>query len=310
MAGRPPLDDGALGGPAYTLSVEGTALLFTLGARVRGGAGNRLAPVDVVLQTDGIRRRSTPSSRCTSATVSSFLTRRLWLSTEAGSICSRSTSGATAGCSSRTFSHREIYPAEMGCGDPLDATVGTPLGGSTLLHMCVDYDELEIARWLLDQGMDVNVKAGVGRDGFGGHTALFNTVVSQPNFWMNYRRRGPFVAPFTDLLLERGAGPHVRASIWKRLHPGHGDPTRTPSGWLNVCWPKPMIELFSGPNAWVPRNPPIGPRRCGKPEARCLFMALSGFIDHMLRGSGAYSWHAFSGKYRKESSHASSEDEG
>lgn len=27
-------------------------------------------------------------------------------------------------------------------GDPLDATVGTPLGGSTLLHMGVDYDEL------------------------------------------------------------------------------------------------------------------------------------------------------------------------
>jgi hypothetical protein len=28
------------------------------------------------------------------------------------------------------------------------------------------------------------------------------------------------------LLLERGGAPNVRASIWKRLHPGHGDPTR------------------------------------------------------------------------------------
>jgi hypothetical protein len=27
----------------------------------------------------------------------------------------------------RTFSHREIYPAEMGCGDPIDAVTGTPL---------------------------------------------------------------------------------------------------------------------------------------------------------------------------------------
>jgi hypothetical protein len=126
----------------------------------------------------------------------------------------------------RTFSHREIYPAEMGCGYAIDATVGTPLGGTTLLHMCVDYDELEIARWLLDQGMDVNARAAVGATGFGGYTALFNTVVSQPNFWMNYGKRGPYVAPFTELLLERGADPNVRASLWKQLHPGHGDTTR------------------------------------------------------------------------------------
>ena len=43
---------------------------------------------------------------------------------------------------------------------------------------------------------------------------------------MNYRKRGPFTAPFTELLLSRGADPNVRASIWKRLHPGHGDSTR------------------------------------------------------------------------------------
>src|SRR5262245_62981117 len=52
------------------------------------------------------------------------------------------------------------------------------------------------------------------------YTTLFRSV-SQPNFWMNYNRRGPFEAPFTELLLERGADPNVRASIWKRLHPGH-----------------------------------------------------------------------------------------
>jgi ankyrin repeat protein len=127
---------------------------------------------------------------------------------------------------SRTFSHREIYPAELGCGDPLDATVGTPLGGTTLLHMCVEFDELEIARWLLDQGMDVNARAAVGPSGFGGYTALFCTVVSQPNFWMNYQKRGPYVAPFTELLLERGADSNLRASLWKQLHPGHGDTTR------------------------------------------------------------------------------------
>ena len=66
---------------------------------------------------------------------------------------------------------------------------------------------------------------------------MFNTVVSQPNFWMNYHNRGPYVAPLTELLLERGADPNVRASIWKQLHPGHGDTTRheyrdvTPLSW-------------------------------------------------------------------------------
>ena len=114
----------------------------------------------------------------------------------------------------------------MGCGDPIDATTGTPLGGTTLLHMCVEYDEIEIAQWLLDRGADPNAKAAIGKSGFGGYTPLFNTVVSQPNFWMNYRKRGPLVAPFTRLLLDRGADPNVRASIWKRLHPGHGDTTR------------------------------------------------------------------------------------
>jgi len=106
----------------------------------------------------------------------------------------------------------------------VQATHGTPLKGATLLHMCVDYDELEIARWLLDRGMDVNARAAVDEDGFGGHTALFATVVSQPNFWMNYKNRSK-VAPFTELLLKCGADPNVRASLRKQLHPGYDEHT-------------------------------------------------------------------------------------
>jgi hypothetical protein len=130
------------------------------------------------------------------------------------------------GMLNRTWSHRDIYPEELLCGPPGNATVGTPLGGTTLLHMCVEYDEMEIARWLIAKGADVNARSRVGTSGFGGYTPLFNTVVSQPNFWMNYEKRGPFVAPFTELLLEHGADPNVRASVWKSLHEGHGDPTR------------------------------------------------------------------------------------
>ena len=238
MAGRPPVPHDALAGPAYTLNAEGTALVLSLGAPASDAAGNRLAPVDVVLETDarhpaakhailemyaqhGVRLPDTPAMALHRGRLD-LLEQHLDRDPE---------------LLTRTFSHREIYPAEMGCRDPLDATVGTPLAGTTLLHMCVEFGELEIARWLLDRGADVNARAAVGRSGFGGYTPLFNTVVSQPNFWMNYRRRGPFVAPFTELLLAHGADPNVRASIWKRLHPGHGDTARhdyrdvTPLSW-------------------------------------------------------------------------------
>jgi hypothetical protein len=60
----------------------------------------------------------------------------------------------------------------LGChNDPL-ATLGTPLGGTTLLHMCIDYDEMEIAQWLIARGIEVDIKAAIDVDGFGGHTAL------------------------------------------------------------------------------------------------------------------------------------------
>ena len=68
--------------------------------------------------------------------------------------------------------------------------------------------------------MDVNARAAIDNDGFGGHTALFCTVVSQPNFWMNYGRREQ-VAPFTELLLKHGADPNARGSIRKKLHEGY-----------------------------------------------------------------------------------------
>ena len=227
MLGRPTPPDGALGGPAYTLSVEGTSLLFSLGARAVDDAGKRTAPVDVVIETDG----RNPSAK--HAILEMYAAHGVKFPDTPPMALHRGRIDLLEehlrrdpAMLNRTFSHREIYPAEMGCGAEIDATVGTPLGGTTLLHMCVDYDEFEIARWLLDKGADVNARSVVAPSGFGGYTALFCTVVSQPNFWMNYRKRGPFVAPFTELLLERGADPNVRASIWKQLHPGHGDTTR------------------------------------------------------------------------------------
>jgi hypothetical protein len=239
MLGKPLPPDGALGGAAYTLNVEGTAVVFEFGyTRMYGDNGELLAPVETVLQTDsrkpeakhrilemyverGVRLPDTPPFALHRGRID-LLEEHL---------------RRDPGMLKRTWSHRDIYPEELQCGPPGNATVGTPLGGTTLLHMCVDYDELEIAKWLISRGADVNATSAIGNSGFGGYTPLFNTVVSQPNFWMNYNNRGPFVAPFTELLLEHGADPNVRASIYKSLHEGHGDPTRhdyrdvTPLSW-------------------------------------------------------------------------------
>jgi hypothetical protein len=239
MLGKPVPPKDALGGPAYTLSVEGTAVLFEFGdVRMYDDDGSLLAPVETVVQTDarnpeakhailemyvkhGLRLPDTPP----------------WALHRGRLDLLEEHLSRDPGMLNRTWSHRDIYPEELLCGPPGNATVGTPLGGTTLLHMCIEYDETEIAQWLIAKGADVNAPAAVGRSGFGGYTPLFNTVVSQPNFWMNFGRKGPFVAPFTELLLEHGADPNVRASIWKSLHEGHGDPTRhdyrdvTPLSW-------------------------------------------------------------------------------
>jgi hypothetical protein len=224
LMGRPPIPDDALGGPAYTLSDQGTALLLALGARVKDDDGRRLAPVDVVLETDSRK----PASK--HAILELYVAHGIELPDTAPMAVHRGRIDLLErhlerdpSLLRRQFSHEEIYPPELRCHDEVLATHGTPLAGATLLHMCMDYGELEIARWLLDRGMDVDAPAAVDGDGFGGHTALFATVVSQMNFWMNYGAGGPKEAPFTRLLLDHGADPNVRASLRKQLHPGYGE---------------------------------------------------------------------------------------
>jgi hypothetical protein len=225
LLGDHPLPRDVLGNPAYTLSESGTALMLELGAPVVDSQGNRIAPVDVVLETD---------SRIPIAKH-----RILELYVEHGLVLPDTPTMALhrgridlleahlrrdPHLLRRAFTHEEIYPPSLGCHDEILATHGTPLAGATLLHMCVDYDELEIARWLLARGMDADARAAVDADGFGGHTALFATVVSQPAFWMHHHATAP-VAPFTELLLDHGANPNARASLRKQLHPGYGEDT-------------------------------------------------------------------------------------
>lgn len=225
MLGRPRPADDALGGPAYTLNVAGTEFLLEQGARVVDDQGRRLAPVEVVLETDS--RKPAAKHRI----LELYVQHGLALPDTPPMAVHRGRLDLLAAhlrrdpaLLGRTFRHEEIYPPELGCHDEVLATHGTPLAGATLLHLCVDYDEMDLARWLLDHGMDVDARAAVDADGFGSHTALFATVVSQPNFWAN-RSGATADAPFTRLLLDRGADPNARASLRKQLHPGYGPDT-------------------------------------------------------------------------------------
>jgi ankyrin repeat protein len=205
---------GLVMGPCETLNAEGLALLFELGAELADAHGDRLAPVALLLQT--YCRGPKGKHRC----LDLVSERGIALPDTPAMALHRGRIDLLEAhlrrdpqLLSRTFSHEEIYPPELGChADHSLALHGTPLAGTTLLHICVDFDEIEIARWLIEQGADVNSKAEVDADGFGGHTALFGCVVSQS--YLCGRQRD---AAFARLLLDHGADPNARGSLRKRL---------------------------------------------------------------------------------------------
>ena len=237
MMAAPRLPNDPLGGPAYTLNVAGTALVFELGGRAVDASGTCIAPVAMVLETDSRKPAAKHEILALYVQHGVALPDTPPMAVHRGRIdLLEDHLRRDPALHRRTFRHEEIYPPELGCHDEILATHGTPLKGATLLHLAVDYDEMEIAQWLLAHGMDPDTRAAVDQDGFGGHTALFATVVSQPNFWMNHQRQAQ-VAPFTELLLAHGADPNARASLRKQLHPGYGPEVMheyrdvTPLGW-------------------------------------------------------------------------------
>jgi hypothetical protein len=223
MLGSPEPPEGALAGPAYTLSVSGTAFAFEVGARIVGPKGVDGNTIEHLLGTDsrnppakhkilemyeehGFRPPDTPVMALHRGRID-LLEKHL---------------ARDPGLLSRTFDVTDVFPPAIGCHPVPYTAQGTPLDGTTLLHIAAYFDELEIAEWLLDRGMDPDAPGRVDADGFGGYTALFSAVASQRNFWVNYGKGQPDEARFTRLLLSRGADPNVRASLRVRLEPGHG----------------------------------------------------------------------------------------
>jgi ankyrin repeat protein len=111
------------------------------------------------------------------------------------------------GLLSRSYSEAEIYPPDLGVELPPVYAYVTPLRGVSLLHMAVEWADLALARWLLDEGADVNAAARTDDDGWGGWTPLFHAMVSL--------RVPRSQTDLFSLLVERGAQTAVTASIRK-----------------------------------------------------------------------------------------------
>jgi hypothetical protein len=62
----------------------------------------------------------------------------------------------------------------------LDCTF-TPLHQASLLHVCAEYNHLSCAKILVEHGADINTRAGLDSDGFGGQTPIFHTVNQHAN---------------------------------------------------------------------------------------------------------------------------------
>lgn len=219
--GAPLPPDGALGGTAYTLSDSGTAFALRAGARVLDDNGKSIAPVDVVLETDSRK----PSAKHAilemyAAHGHEYPDTPIWAFHRGRIDLLEEHLRRDPELLSLRFSHEEIFPPEIGCHDEVLATQGTPLGGTTLLHMAIEFDEDEIFDWLIENGADINARSTISENGFGGYTPLFSTVMSQPNFWLNFSG-GLGSSRFTERLLELGADTTIRGSIRKKLHPGY-----------------------------------------------------------------------------------------
>jgi hypothetical protein len=84
----------------------------------------------------------------------------------------------------------------------------TPLEEATLLHICAEFNHVACARFLVEHGADINVRAGLDKDGFGGQTPIFHTVNQNSNN----------SAAMMDFLLSRGAGLELTVTgiVWGR----------------------------------------------------------------------------------------------
>jgi hypothetical protein len=199
---------GIVMGTCETLNAAGFNLVADLGAPLTDARGDRLAPLALVLGTYGRNPDGKHAILESLAQRGYDLPDTPIMALHRGSIGRlREHLRRDPALLERRFTLREIYPTELGFPDDGSGMHWTPIGGTTLLHLAIDFEEREIFEWLIAQGADVNARATVDADGFGGHTPLFHTLVCHPG--------GD--AAFAHNLLQHGAERDVRASLRKFL---------------------------------------------------------------------------------------------
>ena len=201
------LEPGIVMGACETLNAAGFEFLVDAGAPLTDQHGDRLAPLALVLGTYARNPVGKHAILDSFARHGYELPDSPIMAFHRGSVADLELHlRADPALLDRHFTLREIYPPELGCGNG-GGMHWTPIAGTRLLHLAIDFEEREIFDWLLARGADVNARASVDADGFGGHTPLFNAVLCHPGGDPNFARA----------LLARGADPAVRASLRKFL---------------------------------------------------------------------------------------------
>jgi len=203
------LAPGIIMGACETLNIDGLRFLAELGAPFTNEQGNRLAPLAMVIETYARNPAGKHAALALFAEHGYELADTPMMAFHSGDITALENHlHHDPQLLERRWALREIYPPELGC--PNDGRSGmhwTPIAGTTLLHLSIDFAEREIFDWLLVHGADVNARAIIDADGFGGHTPLFHTAVCGP--WRD--------TAMIEALLARGASTDVRASLRKFL---------------------------------------------------------------------------------------------
>ncbi|HVU58512.1 MAG TPA: hypothetical protein VHD83_25800 [Puia sp.] len=208
------LTPGIIMGSCETLNERGFGFLDDAGVPLTNGEGDPLAPLAMVLETYSrhptgkhkiLRRFKARGYQWDETPIMAFHTGDL--------DRLKAHQQRNPQLIHHRFSYREIYPPELGCSEnKIHGLHGTPIDGTTLLHLSIDFDEREIFDWLLEQGADVNAAATIDREGFGGHTPLFNAIVSDA--YVNGRQRDAYMI---RRLLDQGADTNVKVSLRKFL---------------------------------------------------------------------------------------------
>jgi len=203
-------EPGIIMGACETLNPAGVRFLAEINAPFTDKDGDRLAPLALVLGTYSRHPAGKHEVLDIFAAHGYVLPDTPMMAFHRGDVARLKDFLRDPALAQRRFGGDEIFPPELGCREV--GMSGTTLEGATLLHLAIDYDEQDIFDLLLAHGADVNARATVDSDGFGGQTPLFNAVISCA--YLCGRQRD---AVMTRALLECGASTKIRANLRKFL---------------------------------------------------------------------------------------------